>query len=108
MTKTELQNNLFSRLCVYLNQFNMQFKYDNSSDYDLKGYMLYDKDEYTGYQYPNLKTLLLSSKYRWSIFDYNYKLMDPDKKYFNIFEPLTFLKSDCLEELAIKMDLMGI
>ena len=121
MTKTELQNHLFSRLCDYFKSFNLYFKYSDTLDsggqnyiticnLPRKYYLLYDGDnrEFTGWKYPNLKTMLLPSRNYFSIFEYNYKVMDPYKDYYDIFEPLKQLKSSCLEELAMKMDLMGI
>lgn len=116
MTKTELQKQLFSRLCDYFKSFGLHFEYSdkitegkNFSHLDKKYYVLYDSNHrYTGWRYPNIKTMLLSSRSFFSLFEYNYKLMDIDKQYYNIFEPLKQLKSSCLEELAMKMDLMGI
>jgi hypothetical protein len=109
MTKTELQKQLFSRICDYFKRFDLYFKYKYSDKLDLKYYLLYDSNhEYIGWKYPNLKTMLLPSSNYFSIFEYNYKIMDPDKDYYDVFEPLKQLKSSCLEELAMKMDLMGI
>ena len=116
MTKTELQKQLFSRLCDYLKKFNLHFEYsdemtdeDNHIVLNKKYYLLYDSNnKYIGCRYPNIKTMLLPSEKFFSLFEYNYKIMDIHKKYYNIFEPLKQLKSSCLEELAMKMDLMGI
>jgi hypothetical protein len=120
MTKTKLQEHLFSRLCNYFKSFDLYFKYSDKLDlkrpdddtlYKLKRkyYLLYNSNhEYIGWKYPNLKTMLLPSLNYFSIFEYNYKVMDPRKKYYEIFEPLKQLKSSCLEELVMKMDLMGI
>jgi hypothetical protein len=116
MTKTELQKQLFSRLCDYFKQFDMHFEYsdelsdgNNSVSLSKKYYLLYDNNHrYLGWRYPNLKTMLLTSKNYFSLFEYNYAVMDPYKKYYDAFEPLKQLKSSCIEELAMKMDLMGI
>ena len=117
MTKTELQKQLFYRLCDYFKQFDLHFEYsDEMADEDSyyvtlnkKYYLLYNNNhKYIGWKYPNLKTMLLPSLNYFSIFEYNYKMMDTDKEYYDVFEPLKQLKSSCLEELAMKMDLMGI
>lgn len=116
MTKTELQKQLFSRICDYFKSFDLHFEYsDEMADGDShvvlnkKYYLLYDNNhKYIGWRYPNLKTMLLPSLKYFSIFEYNYIVMDPYKNYYDVFEPLKKLKSSCIEELTMKMDLMGI
>lgn len=116
MTKTELQKQLFSRLCDYFKSFNLYFEYSDElidgtivTRLSKKYYLLYDSSHrYIGWRYPNLKTMLLPSKNFFSLFEYNYLVMDAYKEYYDVFEPLKQLKSSCLEELAMKMDLLGI
>ena len=116
MTKTELQKQLFSRICDYFKSFDLHFEYsdemvDGTNHLALKKkyYLLYDNNhKYTGWRYPNLNTMLFPSLQYFSLFEYNYIVMDACKDYYDAFEHLKQLKSSCLEELAMKIDLMGI